>query len=71
MSKQISENLSMEGWNLWRFLKGRKKLLITVIGLLGAQFAFNPELTGLLAGGAVFEGVWAMLEYYFKSVEQN
>ena len=69
MSKKFSENLSMKGWDIWRFIKGRKKLVITVIGLIGAQFAFDPELIGLLAGGVVFEGVWSLIEYFFKEVE--
>lgn len=69
MSTKFSKNLSMQGWNLWKFLKGRKKLVITVIGLVGVKLAFDPELVGLLAGGAVFEGVWSMLEYYFKKVD--
>jgi len=71
MSKKLSESLSMKGWNLWQFIKGRKKFLITVIGLGAAQLALDPELIGLLAGGAVFEGVWSILEYYFKKVEIN
>lgn len=69
MSKKISGNLSMKGWDFWKFIKGRKKLVITVVGLVGAQLAFDPELIGLLAGGAVFEGVWSFIEYYFKKVE--
>jgi len=70
MAKEsFSENLSMKGWSLWEFLKGRKKLIITIIGLVCVKFAFDPELTGLLAGGAVFEGLWGIIEFYFKKVE--
>lgn len=69
MSKKISENLSMSGWNPWQFIKGRKKLIITVVGLICAKLTFDPELTGLLTGGAVFEGLWSVAEYYFKKVE--
>lgn len=69
MSKKFSGNLSMKGWNIWQFIKGRKKLLITIIGLIGLKLALDPELIGLLAGGAVFEGIWSVLEYYFKRVE--
>ena len=69
MSKKFSENLSMKGWDLWQFVKGRKKLVITVVGLIGVQLAFDPELIALLSGGAVFEGLWALAEYYFKKVE--
>ena len=69
MLKKFSENLSLKGWNLWKFLKGRKKLVITVVGMICVQFAFDVELTGLLAGGAIFEGIWSVIEYYFKKVE--
>ena len=69
MREQFSENLNMKGWNLWQFIKGRKKLIITIVGLTCAKFAFDPELTGLLVGGAVFEGIWSMIEYYFKRVK--
>lgn len=69
MTNKISKNFSFDNWSLFNFLKGRKKLVITGIGLVCAQLAFNPALTGLLAGGAVFEGLWAIVEYYFKQVE--
>jgi len=69
MSKNFSENLSMKGWALWQFVKGRKKLVITIVGLFCTQLAFDVELTGLLAGGAAFEGVWSIVEFYFKKVK--
>ena len=69
MSKKFSESLSLKGWSLWQFIKGRKKLVITIVGLACAKLAFDPELTGLLVGGAVFEGLWSIIEYYFKKVE--
>ena len=69
MVKKFSESLSMKGWGLLRFLKGRKKLVITVVGMFLAQLALDPELIGLLVGGAVFEGVWSLIEYFCKSVE--
>lgn len=69
MSKKFSGNLSLKGWNLWQFIKGRKKLVITIVGMICAQLAFDVHLTGLLAGGAVFEGLWSIIEYYFKRVE--
>lgn len=67
----IKENLSFEGWNIWAMIKGRKKFVITIVGLFCTNFAFNPELAGLLAGGVVFEGVWGIIEYFFKSKELN
>ncbi len=69
MVKKFSSNLSMEGWSAWKFIRGRKKLVITLIGLLSVKLAFDAQLTGLLAGGAVFEGVWSLIEYYFKKIQ--
>lgn len=67
--KNISKNMSFKGWKLWKFIKGRKKTVIAVIGMACSHFAFNPEMTGLLAGGAVFEGIWSLAEYFFKRIE--
>jgi len=69
MSEKVSKNLSFKAWSFWKFIKGRKKLAITIVGLMCVKFAFDPEMTALLAGGAVFEGIWSLLEYYFKKVE--
>jgi len=63
------DRMSFDGWEVWRFIKGRKKLIITGIGILGAQYSLDPELIGLLAGGAVFEAIWAVGEYWFKKKE--
>ena len=68
MSKKFSEKKSFNGWEIWKFIKGRKKLIITIIGLVCVKLAFDPEMVGLLAGGAVFEGVWSVAEYYYKKV---
>lgn len=71
MSKKpnVSESFSLKGWNIWEFIKGRKKLIITIVGLVCVQLAFDPELTTLIAGGAAFEGLWAIAEYFLKKVE--
>lgn len=69
MMNNISENFSLEGWKIWEFIKGRKKLIITIAGLVGTQLLLDPELIGLLAGGAVFEGIWSIAEYFFKRIE--
>ena len=71
MSNKFSEKFSMSGWNLWQFIKGRKKLVITIVGLICVKLAFDPAMVALLAGGAVFEGIWSLLEYYFKKVEMK
>lgn len=61
-----SKNFSFKGWDTITWLLGRKKMLITAVGMICAQLMLNPDLTGLLAGGAVFEGAYAMLEYFVK-----
>jgi hypothetical protein len=69
MKKNVSENFSFSGWNIWRFIKGRKKTIITVVASVCGYFALNQDLTGLVAG-PVFEGVWSVVEYYFKTIEK-
>ncbi len=69
MSEKISEKRSFNGWKIWEFIKGRKKLVITIVGLICVKLAFDPEMIALLAGGAVFEGLWSVAEYYFKKLE--
>ena len=69
MSNNFSTNFSWKGWNIWEFIKGRKKLIITIVGLVCVKFVLDPELTALIAGGAVFEGIWSIAEYYFKKVK--
>jgi hypothetical protein len=67
--KVISEALSFYGWTAWEWLKGRKKLAITAVGLICTHLALDPGFTALLAGGAVFEGVWAIAEFFFTKVK--
>lgn len=69
MSKKVSTNFSFSGWNIWEFIKGRKKLIITLVGLACVKLVLDPELTALIAGGAVFEGLWSIAEYYLKKIE--
>lgn len=67
--KVLKKSKSFEGWKLFRFLKGRKKTIITVIASVCGYFALNQELTGLIAG-PVFEGIWSIAEYYFKEFKK-
>ena len=70
MSKKVlSESMSFKGWRLWEFVKGRKKMIITVIAAICGYFAFDQSLTGLLVG-PVFEGIWSVAEYYFKTIRE-
>ena len=64
-----SKNFSFKGWDTLSWMKGRKKLCITLLGMLCTWLALDPEMTGLIAGGVVFDGVWAVLEYFLKKTE--
>jgi hypothetical protein len=59
---------SFKGWNLWKFLKGRKKTIVTIVGSICGYFALSQDLTGLIVG-PVLEGIWAVAEFYFKKME--
>jgi len=61
-------SFSFEGWNLAEFAKGRKKLLITVVGAVSAFVITNkPEWAAIV--GAVTELAFAVVEYYVKERE--
>ncbi len=65
MKKPKSPKFSFKGWNLWEFVRGRKKTIVTVLGSIMGYFALGQDLQGLLAG-PIFEAVWATLEYFYK-----
>lgn len=65
MVKILSKSMSFKGWELWEFVKGRKKMVITMVASLLGYAALDQELVGLLAG-PVFEAVWSVVEYYAK-----
>jgi len=65
---QKSPNWSWYGWNLWRFVKGRKKTAITVLGALLGWFISDSFLVASLSAGIV-EIAFALAEFYFKKVD--
>ena len=63
--KMDKKKLSFKGWSLEEFVKGRKKLLITLIGAVAAFIITNkPELAVLI--GAISELGFAVIEYFVK-----
>jgi len=64
-----SKKFSFEFWNIWNFIRGRKKTLITIIGMVCVKLTLDSDITGLLAGGAVFEGLWSLGEYFFNHIK--
>ena len=63
----ISKPRSWYGWELWQFIKGRKKMAVTVIGAMLGYFLSNNANIGLISG-VIVEGLWASAEFYFKEV---
>ncbi len=62
-----STSFSFKGWNLWEYIKGRKKpAVMFVAGLLGYAIS-DQGLVALLSGGLV-EMVWSVGEYYLKNI---
>jgi len=63
----FSPKLSLKGWNLFEFLKGRKKLLVAAIGYIASYgMTQKPVFSGIIAAAA--ELAYAVIEYYFKEV---
>jgi len=54
----------LKDWNWWKFIKGRKRMSLTVVaGVLG-YWITNNELVGILAG-AVVESAFGICEFYY------
>ena len=68
MPYKISKAQSFAGWEVLRFIQGRKKTIITLIATGLGYFLSNNEVIGILSG-LIFEGLYAIGEYYFKKVE--
>ena len=55
----------LKGWDLSKFVKGRKKLLVTLVGAFSAFIITNNvALAGTM--GAVTELLYALIDYGFK-----
>ena len=60
-----TKKYSFKGWNIKEFLKGRKKLVVAVLGYAGGWIVTkDPALAGVVAAGS--ELIVACLEYYVK-----
>lgn len=60
-----SPNNSFKGWELLQFLKGRRKLLITIVGA-GIAYFISDSATVAIVSGAAVEMALALGEYYIK-----
>lgn len=59
-------SFSFEGWDISKFIRGRKKLIIAAIGYIAGQIATQrPDYAAICAAGA--ELTYAVIEYWIKS----
>ena len=59
------KKFSFSGWSLKEFSKGRKRLIVTLVGAVVTFIVTNkPELTVIV--GALSEMLFSMVEYYLK-----
>lgn len=61
----FSDNFSFDGWSILKFLKGRKKLIVTGVGGLLGWFIFDSATVAIVSAGIVECG-FALAEYYIK-----
>lgn len=63
--KIIMTKYNFKGWKLLEFLKGRKKLVVALVGAVAGYLATqDPAIAGIAAIGADF--IFAILDYYIQ-----
>jgi len=69
-TKVMKKSFSFDGWELWRFIKGRKKTAVTVVGFI-IGLKIGDSSTVAIASAGVVEAAFAVGEYYFKKYEEK
>jgi len=64
----VSPKYSFKFWDVWEFIKGRKKMAITVIATVLSYLISNDATISLVAG-VIVEGLWASAAFYVKEKE--
>ena len=57
--------MSFKDWDILKFLQGRKKMIVTAIGVGLGYFITNSTTVAVVAG-AIVEAGFALVEYYLK-----
>jgi len=68
--QEISPKFSFKYWNIWQFIKGRKKMFVTLLTTALAYIVSNNEVASIVAGGIVEMG-YSVIEYYAKDVSKK
>lgn len=56
---------SLKGWSLGKFIRGRDKLIIALVGGITSYLITNNPATAGIVGG-VAELVYSVIRYYMK-----
>ena len=60
---KMADKFSFKGWDVKKFIAGRKRLLVTMVGALaGYLITQSPALTAVIAAGT--EMVYALIDYW-------
>lgn len=65
MAETFSPQFSLKGWDFYTFIKGRKRMAVTVIGSILGFVITNSEIVALVSGAAV-EAIFAVIDYYIS-----
>ena len=68
IKSQESSRFSFDGWTFLRWILGRKKTAITLLGVLIGMKISDHDVA-IAASGFIIEGAWSILEYYLKKKE--
>ena len=60
-----SHKYSFADWDILEFLKGRKKMVVTAVGV-GLGYLITDSATVAVVSGAIVEAVFALAEYWIK-----
>lgn len=64
----VSPEMSLELFDMWTYIKGRKRGLVALVATGLALFIQDNELVALVAG-LVAEGLFALGDFYINKVE--
>jgi len=65
---KVSKTKSFDYWDVWEFVKGRKRTVVTLIGaILG--YVITNDHTVAVVSGMIVEGIFSAGDFYFSEVK--
>ena len=61
----MKKSFSLEGWELWTYLKGRRRALVALVAA-GIIYVVSDEELAAIIGGLIVESLFAIGDYYFQ-----